>query len=317
MKNSKNRKCLISKTLIIISLFVFINACNDDDVFQREQYKIVFALVSEDGYNIFSVVHDLEEVESTGYIAASVGGTNSTQQPVEVAISYDMEAFDDYNTSNFDVDFSNYAILLPGVVSGASNNRAKYRIDDYNLTIPTGERSGLMAINVRPDGLSPDSTYFIPLKIERYNQYEANPNKSNVLYRVLIKNLYATTEMPTNYNMRAYRGEVFIPGVKRMHPISRNKVRIMADNIAFEEDLEVIDRNAIVLEITPSNQVIITSWKDMVVTQIDGDPEYPNTFDIVDDGFRKFKTFLLRYDYRNVNGVTVEMKEELRMELTE
>ena len=43
---------------------------------------------------------------------------------------------------------------------------------------------------------------------------------------------------------------------------------------------------------------------------------FPNIFKIEDDGFKTYKTFLLRYNY--VSGSTVvEMKEELRLEFKE
>ena len=293
--------------IIILSLAALF-ACNEDNVFEKEQYKTVLALVSEDGFNIFRVVHDLDEPESVGYVAASCGGTRQTEYPVEIVLSPDMESFDRYNTSNFDVDAAKYAHLLPA---------GKYDIASYRLTIPAGERSGKMPINVRPDGLSPDSTYFIPLAIEYYDRYEANPDKSNVLYQVLLKNQYATQEYPTNYTMRAFRGDVQLPGLKTMHPISRNKVRTFVDNFAFEADMDIINRYAIVLEITADNRVLISSWKDIEVTRIDDDPDFPNIFFIEDTGFKKYKTFLLRYDYKNVNGLTIEMKEELRLEFTE
>lgn len=293
--------------IIILFLATFIS-CNEDKIFEKEQYKTVFALVSEDGFNIFRVVHDLEEPESVGYVAASCGGTKPTENHIEILLTPDEESFDHYNTSNFDVDVKSYAQWLPA---------AKYHIPSYQLTIPAGERSGKMAIYVRPDGLSPDSTYFIPFRIASHSNYEANPDKRNVLYQVLIKNKYATQESPTNYTMRAFRNAVQLPGVKRMHPISRNKVRIFVDNIAFQADVNDINRNAIILEITADNRVSISSYKDVVVNQIDGDPDFPNIFFIENDGFKKYKTFLLRYNYRNASGQTVEMKEELRLESNE
>ena len=295
----------IINVLIILAIIVGMNACNEDEIFEREQYKTVFALVSEDGYNVFRVVHDLEEPESVGYIAVSMGGTRPTEHPVEIIIAPDMDAFERYNVSNFDVDFSNYARLVPN-----------YIIDDYKLTVAAGERSGRMPVRVKPDGLSPDSTYFIPLKIEDYDQYEANPNKSNVLYQVLMKNRYATTEAITNYTMIAYRDGTMFPGVKTMHPISRNKVRIMVDNLPFQADIDEINKFAIVLEITNDNNVIITPYEDINVEQIDGDAQFPNIFRIEDEGFRKFKVFLLRYNYWD-GAIRLEMKEELRLEFIE
>ncbi|MDR1222296.1 MAG: hypothetical protein LBL07_05380, partial [Tannerella sp.] len=56
--------------LLLIPVFLLGSvSCDDYRYFEREQYKVVFALVSADGHNVFKVVHDLDEPESTGYIA--------------------------------------------------------------------------------------------------------------------------------------------------------------------------------------------------------------------------------------------------------
>ncbi|MDR1865778.1 MAG: DUF4361 domain-containing protein [Bacteroidales bacterium] len=302
------------------------SACNENEVFDKEQYKKVFALVSDDNYNIFQAVHDLEEIESTGYVAASCGGTNPIEEDLYVELAFDREAFDRYNTANFDVSAEKYAKVVP---------RSKYTVDDYSLTIPAGEKNGKMKIKLRPDGLSPDSIYFIPFKVVTYSAYELNPNKNNVLYQVLTKNFYATQKVQTDYTLRGFlsdgttdgsSGELLFGQVmdtKRMHPVSRNRVRIMPGNQQFEDtnedQLSRINRLAIILEIAGNGKVSIMPWRTaggMEVTQIDGDPEYPNTFHIEDDGYRKFKTFLLRYNFK-LGSVTYYMKEQLQLEFSD
>lgn len=292
--------------LILILLVSY--SCNDNVFFEKEQYKTVFALVSDDGYNIFDAEHTLNQPESDGYIAASCGGTLPSEKDITAKISLDKESFDQYNYLNFDVDRANYAKLLPA---------SKYEIEDYSLTIPAGERSGRMKIKIRPDGLSPDSTYFIPVKVDSYSSYEVNPEKSNVLYRVLIKNNYATQKPATNYTMRAFRGTVQLPGIKTMHPISRNKVRILVDNTPFQPDLAIINKYGLILEILEDKSINISSYKDVKVTQVDGDPDFPNIFFIEKTAYKNYKVFLLRYNYINDSGQTVEMKEELRMEYSD
>jgi hypothetical protein len=47
---------------------------------------------------------------------------------------------------------------------------------------------------------------------------------------------------------------------------------------------------------------------------VEDDPDFPNIFKIEDDGYRKYNTFLLRYNYK-VGGTTYQMKEELRIEI--
>ncbi|MDR1864112.1 MAG: DUF4361 domain-containing protein [Bacteroidales bacterium] len=309
---------------ILTGMFaVAITACNEYEIFDREQYKNVFALVCDDNHNIFKAVHHLEDIESTGYVAASCGGTNPIGEDLRVELASDEEAFNRYNTDNFDVEIAKYAKLVP---------RSKYDVDDYSLTIPAGEKNGKMKIRLRPEGLSPDSTYFIPFKVVSYSAYEANPEKSNVLYQVVIKNSYATMETQTDYTMRGFLSDAganpgddaslyaMVMDTKRMLPLSRNRVRIMPGNQPYDDVTEAqltrINRLAIVLEIHNNGKVSITPHRDMAVTQIDGDPDYPNTFYIEDDGYRTFKTFRLRYNYK-IGGTTYYMKEQLQLEFSE
>jgi hypothetical protein len=293
--------------MIILVLLMGTGSCNEDEIFEREQYKVVFALVSDDDHNIFKVVHDLDEPESVGYIAASCGGTNSTDKDISVTLVQDVEPFDKYNKDNFDVEEEKFAKRLPA---------GKFSIDNYNLTIPAGEREGRMTIRIRPAGLSPDSVYFIPIKIDEYSAYEVNPNKSDVLYRVLIKNRYATQASITNYTLRGILDGVNNMGVKQMHPISSNQVRIMAGTDAFQSDITTINKNCIILTVGADNRITITPFKNIVIEQVDGDPDFPNIFKIDDDGYNIYKTFLLSYKY-TLDGTTYMMKEELRLKLEE
>jgi hypothetical protein len=296
------------KSIIIAMILVAgFSSCTDDEIFEREQYKNIFALVSDDGYNIYNEVHDLDLVESVGYVAASCGGTNPTQKTIDITMDVSHEAFAYYNQSNFDMDVTKYAQWMPS---------DKYSIDNWRFNIPAGKIDGRLPVRIRPEGLSPDSVYFIPLKVSAFSAYELNPDKSTVLYRVLIKNKYATQETATNYALRGVLNGVNTMGQKRVDPIAANKVRIMAGTFAFESKVETINKNGIILEIDADNHISISSYKDMVVTQVDNDPEYPNIFKIENDGYRTYKTFLLRYDY--VDGAnTRQMKEELRLEFKE
>jgi hypothetical protein len=294
-------------TIITASLLFTLSACNEDAIFEQELYKKVLALISTDGYNIFEETHELTGEETTGYIAVSCGGTNPTETDIRITLKKDLEPFDTYNRSNFDADENLYAKLLP---------EEKYDIDNYTIHIPAGERSGRMRIRVRADGLSPDSTYFIPLKVAELSAYEINPKKDNILYHVLIKNQYAA-QLPngyTNYTLRGNRDGVEVPGIKPMHPLGKNKVRIMAGTEAYQSNITTINKNAIVLEVTGEQKVLISSYKDMIVEQVDGDSGFPNIFKIEDDGYRKYNTFLLCYKYKT-GSTTYLMKEELRLEI--
>lgn len=300
----------LGTALSMLLLFIFIT-CDRDEVFEREQYKNVFALISESD-NVARKFHKLGE-ESIGYVAASMGGTNPTTKDITVNLVEDQSLLDDFNRINYDTDVSKYGKPMP---------ESKYDIDSYQFTIPAGGISGRLPIRIRPDGLSPDTAYFISLRVESHSSYEVNPDKSYVLYRIRTKNYWAQADGNTNYSMRAKlriqgsASELEMPGTKVMHPLTENSVRIMAGNETYESNINVFNRFAIVLEIGEDNKVSILPYANIEVTQVDGDSEFPNTFLIENDGFKTYKTFLLRYNYKSGNTI-YEMKEELRMEFDE
>ncbi|KAA6342735.1 hypothetical protein EZS27_009538 [termite gut metagenome] len=310
MRNLRNLNILI-----IVVLLAGLFSCNSrDELFEREQYKKVFALLSEDGYNVFAEEHKLAdaETETTGWVAASCGGSLATEEAISIKMVVDEKVLDRYNKGNYDVDEDKYAHFLSG---------DRYDIDNPTIIIPAGERTGRMKIRIRANGLSPDSVYLIPLRADTYTAYELNPVKNNVLYRVLLKNYYATqtmTSTATTYNFRGKRDGVNTMGNKQVFPVSGNKVRIMAGDISFESKVSTINDFSIVIEVDNDNKVSITSWKNIDVTQIlagdpDYDPQYPNIFRIDDDGYKTYKTFLLQYKYVQ-NGTTHVMQEELKLE---
>lgn len=284
--------------------FVGLTSCNDDAIFEEEMYKKVFALISQKDYNVYEEVHELTGGETVGYIAASCGGTGSTEEDIDITLEEDATQLDVYNKAIYDADELRYARPLPS---------GKYDIDNYHIKIPAGERGGKTMIRIRAEGLSPDSTYFVSLKVAAHSAYEVNPDKNTILYQVSIKNRYASQSPLSAYRMNGNYDGANTGGNKPVHPLAWNKVRIMAGIEAFQADLAIIDRAAIVLEITADNRVRITPWKDIAVQTISGDPDYPNTFDIVEENGRKYNIFRLRYDYI-LAGTTHQMKEELRME---
>jgi hypothetical protein len=138
------------------------------------------------------------------------------------------------------------------------------------------------------------------------------------MYRVLLKNYYAkmsASKTGTTYSLRGKYDGVNMMSTKVLYPVAGDKVRINAGNLQYTASSAVsINRTAIVLQIDESDKVHISAWKDIEVEQIDDDPDYPNIFMIEDTGYKKFKTFLLRYDYI-YDGVRHSMQEELRYEL--
>lgn len=315
---NRERKCNIlhphikhyvkCSSMIVLCSFLMLNSCDRDEVFEKEQYKNIFALISGSD-NVKTAYHSLGE-ETIGYLAASLGGSNFTTKDIIVNMVEDPALIDNYNKINYDIDKTKYILPMP---------KSNYDIDNYQFTIPAGETGGKLPIRIRADGLSTDQDYFIPLRIESFSAYEANQDKNYVLYRVRIKNWWANRG-GTTYNMNAKMGEVgqlyeiALPGSKRLDPLTKNQVRMMTGNKSYKtSDMINFNNWAIILTINSDKTITISPFKDLQVTQIDGDKLYNNTFVVENTGYQFFKLFRLRYNY--VDGATTyEIKEELRLE---
>jgi hypothetical protein len=307
---------LLIKIICVLALFGT-SSCNEYKLFEEEMYKKVFALVSSGDYNILAVEHDLEQAEVTGYVSVSCGGVNSIETDLRITLREDLELFNRYNRSNFDNAEEYARLVYPGM----------YTIPGYELVIPKGEKLGLLPVKVRPEGLSPDSTYFISFKVDKFSAYEVNADKSDVLYRVILKNYWATQASATNYSLRGiYQGTNLI-GNKRVFPLSHNQVRVNVGNtVNFTADTADINTRSVILEVEKAQgekiakdvhyNVTVKPYKRITILSPETvDPEYGNHFFIEDDGFRTYKTFRVHYCYKLEGDNTVyEMKEELRLE---
>lgn len=301
--------------MIAATALLSLAACNNDEVFEKEQYKNIFGFVCESD-NTKTKVVTLHKPESVAYMSLSMGGSNPIPADVTVNIVEDESLIDEYNSANYDTDVSKYAIPMP---------KSKYDITSYKCVIKAGETLGTIPVNIRPEGLSPDSTYFIPVRINDYSAYEMNPDKGTMLLKVTFKNRWATS-LGTGYSMIGRRRimpngvEISMPGTKTVHAFGANSVRIMPGNETFKSDKHTLEALAMILEVEDTDndvkKVTIKPYRDLAVTQIDGDKDYPNIYSIIDDGFTVYKTFLLHY-YYTVGTTTYEMKEELRIKYNE
>lgn len=292
----------------IIACLILTVSCNTNEIFERELYKKVIAFISSDNYNVFEDPQELTDGENLTFVAVSCGGTKAPEVDVEVTVIPDETPFDVYNQGMYGDDTKMYANILP---------KSKYDIENYKIIIPKGERTGKLDIRIRPNGLSPDSTYFIPLSIKSLSAYEVNPDKSSILYQVLIKNFYAEqkTSGYTYYTMQGTRNGAIAQATKPIQPISKDKVRMMAGTVSFIEDLEKIEKYSVILEVQPDSSVVVTSYKNLEVVQ-DEDPDYPNIFRVeTDDWGRKYKVFKVAYTYKD-GDKTIHMREELRLQFT-
>lgn len=289
--------------LLILPLFFV--SCNDKEIFEQEMYKSVVALISSSYHNNFDEILPLTGEEVTGYISASVGGLYPPEKDLTINLEEENTPFDRYNWSLYDADTKLYAKLLP---------KDKYEIPDYKMVIKAGERTGRISIKIRPDGLSPDSTYFISLQMVDDEAVEINTKKNNVLYKVLIYNQFASQATNSFYSMTGLQNGAITAASKRLFPLTKNSVRVIAGTESYASNETSIANTSMILEIDSDNKVIIRPYKNLNLIQIDGNTRYPNTFFVEEFYGRKFNVFLLNYKY-TIGNTTVEMQEELRMEV--
>jgi len=291
--------------ITMLALATVLISCKDNEIFEKEMYKNEVALISSSYYNTFQEIVPLKGEEVMAYIAASAGGTHSPTKDIVIQLEESNAQLAFYNRSLFDADEALYAKLLP---------KDKYEIVDYKIRIKAGERTGRTMIKLRPDGLSPDSTYFIELKATELAGVEINSKKNSILYQVLIKNDYASQAQNTFYSMTGLANEMVTAGNKKLFPLTHNSVRVIAGTESFESKADHINKTSIVLEVGADNSVKIKPYKDIKVKQLDGDTRYPNIFKVEEAFGRKFNVFLLAYEYE-INGVVRHMQEELRVEI--
>lgn len=314
MKNShdyfnhlKNKQMKRSYILTLAALTATFAACNDDAVFEKEMYKNEVALISSDYHNTFQeVIHLTGEDEITGYIAASAGGTHAPTQDLVIELGEDPEPLAEYNWSIYDADSSLYAKLLP---------KDKFEIADYQIKIKAGERTGRTMIKLRPEGLSPDSTYLIGLKATSVTQgIELNSKKSTMLYQVLLQNDYASQAENSFYTMTGLMNEGATAANKQLFPLTYNSVRMIAGNETFESTEASIAKSSVILEVDKDNKVTIKPYKDIQIVQLDNDPLYPNIFRVEEEFGRRTNVFLLSYEY-TIGNITNVMKERVEMQV--
>lgn len=235
--NLKNIAVLLSTGLVLIS-------CNESDRFEKEQYKkIVYALSYTD--HAFPITHKLTGEISVGYVSAGVSGTLPDNEDIIVEFERDPDVLERYNILNFDLDTTKYAKEL-----GAEH----FSIADYKAVIKAGDVLGTMPIEFKPEGLSPDSIYMVPLKIKSVSKYTVNEELQSVLYRVMLENEFASQEDQTTYFMKGAEikedgSETMIAAGKRVFPLTKNQIRTTVHTRPFKDNAAYIRENSMVITV--------------------------------------------------------------------
>lgn len=293
-----------SRILLVIAVAFSMTACDEDAQFDKELYKKVINVLSVADLT-FSVNHDLNVEESIGYISIGCGGTKHIDQDVTVELEPDNEALDKYNKLNFDIDKSKFAHLL-------DPTRYEIPVMSTVLKADSEDNYATIPVHVRPEGLSPDSIYLIPLRIKSVSAYEVNPEKSTVLYRVLLKNDYAFQSPITSYQTRGLNEFFDIEKNKDVRqaftvtryvlPLTKNSIRCFVGvNSYSPSDLTKaqIEKYAMCITINEDATLTITPVGTVQIEML-GETGESNFYTTLEQNNIKRQVFNLSYRYRTL-----------------
>ena len=297
----------ISNVSLVGILALFLASCDNSSIYQDEHFKNqVFLLSGAD--NVYGASYTLNELNDqvTRYISVGCGGSNSNEREIRVILEPNPVMLDKYNSLNYDLQ-EQYAKLLPANM---------YHIDEpYSVTIPalSGYHYARLPVKVTPLGLSPDSLYFIPLKIKSVSEYEVNEDKQDVLFRVAIENEYAKQLVPTYYAMSGSMTEgtsaTVLSGTKLVHPLDYDRVRMFWGNNTHNQQTTVddINRLSVVVQVQKDNDnalLVMPYISEFLEVEMLDNPGY-NYYDPERmQGTTKQRIFYLNYRFRTINNGT-------------
>jgi hypothetical protein len=254
--------------MMAVMLATLFTDCTDSSMYDKEMYHPVISLLSHGGHNVYTVVIPFKEASPVIYISVICGGSKPNPEEVTVVLERDNNDWLDYvNRANFDIDTAKYHLLLP---------QDRYEIPSWTVTLPADspEAYANVAVHVNQQGLSPDSTYFIPIAIKSVSRYEVNPEKSNMLLRVAVINDYAEQTATTIYTMKGTITSgtmtTAVTGSKIVRPLSADEVRFFAgiQVQTNQSTLEDIAEYALIAKINPDNTVSLRPYGTIEVEML-------------------------------------------------
>lgn len=277
----KMMKPIFTYLLVAIIILPFISC--EEDLMNEEHYKKIIYLKSGDN-NIFDFPHAMNDSVTTGYITVGSGGSMPLTNDLSVKLEMDYEALESYNYRNYGNELTRYAQLL---------SPERFVIPSFDAHIKAGEPSATTFVPVEIDvnGLSPDTTYMLPVRIKSAKDVEINEDKNFVLYRIQLVNKYSSATSRT-YKMRGTKlpDGGFISNIttnKIISPLAHNQVRLFPENLTTSTTLTTIHNTAIILVINDDNTVRVKPYKFIEIEQLDDCSYNAET-----------KEFTINYKYR-------------------
>lgn len=303
---------------------VALSSCNNYD-FDQNFYPHKVGLMAGTNRIYDRTTVELSAVENgtaSVQLVANLSGSQMADRDYHVTIAHDDSLFNAYNKSNFDIDSTKFARLLPADC---------YEDPAMTATIPSGSNKCLFDIKLKNLGkLSPDSTYFLNYKITSHDASEVATDNNklggkldHVLIKVTWKNEYGSTA--ENWNYQLVSSQVTNVEAKsttrptntvRAFPVAANAVRFLAGDEKWDDytkalhDINVKSIVATIGSKTVTNpsayNVTLKPFKQdsLEVEMLTPVGEYNNTFLLNELGGSAstnptyFKEFRLHYRYR-------------------
>ena len=308
MSNISIMKNTILKVLSLGCLTALMISCNEIDYLKTEQYeKIVYTLGNSDF--VFDInLKMVDENSILGQIPVGLSGTLADDEDIEVTFEKDLESIEIYNVLNFGFQKEKYAKEL---------KQKYYNIENSVAVIKAGSEVGTLPITIKPIGLSPDSIYFIPLRISNVSKHKYMEDRCRVLCRPRLENkyaseqkftLYASDGMSKGFKDGEFVGsEVLFSATKLVMPISHNKIRTTIHGNTDKRDETYLHKYSMYITVQEDNTIVLEGCDpDLQLTQL------------VEDGMNIYNsdthTFRLLYSYSDpISHKIVGVRENLRL----
>lgn len=303
---------------------VALSSCNNYD-FDQNFYPHKVGLMAGTNRIYDRTTVELSAVETGDAnikLVAQISGSQMADRDYHVTVAHDDSLFNAYNKSNFDIDSTRFAKLLP---------ENCYEDPSLTGTVAAGTNKCTFDIKLKNlDQLSPDTTYFLDYRIASHDAEALATDNNNlgetldhVLLKITWKNDWASTAESDNYQLVSTQvintktSSVTRPtNTVRAFPTGARSVRFLAGDEKYDnytKALHDIDVRSFVVTIgeqTVTNpsayEVTLKPYKtdSLEIEELTPSGEYDNTFLYNELGGSAssnptyYKEFRLHYRYR-------------------
>ena len=233
--------------LACTTMLMALAACGEREFYDDEQYRKECYIVSNDN-NIFGQEYTYGE-NSVGYLSVYISGSTPVTHDVTVTLRPADDLLKTFNQRTYGTSYASYAEILPEETYNAP--------EGWSVTVTPDNSYTMFPLMVNIDQLDPTKTYYLPIEIASVSDYQYSATKNYVLFRIYMKNAYATTKSSTYYQMFGNTIDLVNDGTslilpdptmsasvfnatKQMIPVSENSVRILPGSTQTTNDLRNI-----------------------------------------------------------------------------